>query len=108
MQDGLWSLGISEEPESEMTREPLVYGLPAQDRNSNVLPLLLNAPAVPGACNARPRSDRSSPLARLMPFRLTETLSMVPDWVGSVSPLMFVGPGQSSRDMDFPRRRTKG
>jgi len=90
---GAMLYGISDVPVSAIVREPLVKGFPAQERNWNALPELVNGVVVePGACSRKPRSTSCWPLCRLKLFRLTVTLSMVPLSVGSVSPGMFVGP----------------
>jgi len=79
VQAGAENGGISDVPASDIVREPLVKGLPAQERNWKALPELPR-PVVfePGACSRKPRLSRFMPFWRLKLFRLTVMLSMVP------------------------------
>jgi len=78
-QDGAMLYGICDVPVSANVREPLVKGLPAQERNWNALPELPR-PVVfePGAWRRKPRLASSASFCKLMLLRVTVTLSMVP------------------------------
>lgn len=79
VQAGAENGGIVDVPLSDIMSEPLLKGLPAQERNWNALPELPRPVVLePGACNRKPRLSSSTPFCRLILFRLTVTLSIVP------------------------------